>query len=172
MTLFMKRFPRTGFRDLTREPNGVKIQLSLHLMHQRIPDSKVHGANMGTIWGRQDPGGSHVGPMKFLWQYMYQGMEVYATGVNKWTVMWYKSEIVLFVAVFKHGPVYLFYIKYIAKSILSTTNELQGGRNMHPMLHHPKHFNRSLDHQYKIKAPIGIYATSSLNDITISYTGL
>ena len=32
------------------------------------PDSKVHGANMGPIWGRQDPGGPHVGPMKFaIW---------------------------------------------------------------------------------------------------------
>ena len=29
------------------------------------PDSKVHGANMGHIWGRQDPGGPHVGPMNF-----------------------------------------------------------------------------------------------------------
>ena len=28
-----------------------------------FPDSKVHGANMGPIWGRQDPGGRHVGPM-------------------------------------------------------------------------------------------------------------
>ena len=27
-----------------------------------IPDSKVHGANMGPSWGRQDPGGPHVGP--------------------------------------------------------------------------------------------------------------
>ena len=27
------------------------------------PDSKVHGANMGPIWGWQDPGGPHVGPM-------------------------------------------------------------------------------------------------------------
>ena len=27
------------------------------------PDSKVHGANMGPIWGRQDPGGPHIGPM-------------------------------------------------------------------------------------------------------------
>ena len=26
-------------------------------------DSKVHGANMGPTWGRQDPGGSPVGPM-------------------------------------------------------------------------------------------------------------
>ena len=33
-----------------------------------IPDSKVHGANMGPIWGRQDPGGPHFGPMNLaLW---------------------------------------------------------------------------------------------------------
>ena len=33
-------------------------------------DSKVHGANMGPIWGRQDPGGSHVGAMNFvIWAY-------------------------------------------------------------------------------------------------------
>ena len=35
---------------------------------QTIPDSKVHGANMGPIWGRQGPGGPHVGPMNFaIW---------------------------------------------------------------------------------------------------------
>ena len=28
-----------------------------------IPDSKIHGANTGPIWGRQDPGGSHFDPM-------------------------------------------------------------------------------------------------------------
>ena len=33
-----------------------------------FPHSKVHGANMGPIWGRQDPGGPHVGPMKLaIW---------------------------------------------------------------------------------------------------------
>ena len=33
-----------------------------------FPYSKVHGANMGPIWGRQDPGGPHVGPMNFaIW---------------------------------------------------------------------------------------------------------
>ena len=33
------------------------------------PDSKVHGAIMGPIWGRQDPGRPHVGPMKFaIWE--------------------------------------------------------------------------------------------------------
>ena len=33
-----------------------------------IPDSKVHGANMGPIWGRQDSVGPHVGPMNLaIW---------------------------------------------------------------------------------------------------------
>ena len=34
------------------------------------PDSKVHGANMGPIWGRQDPDWLHIGPMKIaIWIY-------------------------------------------------------------------------------------------------------
>ena len=28
--------------------------------------SKTHGANMGPIWGREDPGGPHVGPVDFV----------------------------------------------------------------------------------------------------------
>ena len=33
------------------------------------PDSKVHGANMGAIWGRHDPGGPYVDPMNFaIWE--------------------------------------------------------------------------------------------------------
>ena len=37
-----------------------------------VPDSKVHEANMGPIWGRQDPGGPHFGPMNFaIWGYAY-----------------------------------------------------------------------------------------------------
>ena len=36
-----------------------------------IPDSKVHGTDMGPIWGRQGPGGPHVGPMNFdVWDIM------------------------------------------------------------------------------------------------------
>ena len=32
------------------------------------PESKVHGANMGPNWGRQDPGGPHVGPVNIaIW---------------------------------------------------------------------------------------------------------
>ena len=37
---------------------------------RQYPDSKVHAANMGPIWGRQDPGGPHVGPMTLaIWVY-------------------------------------------------------------------------------------------------------
>ena len=37
------------------------------------PDNRVHGANMGPIWGRQDPSGTHVGPMNFaIWVLSYQ----------------------------------------------------------------------------------------------------
>ena len=39
------------------------------------PDSKVHGANMGPIWGRQDPGGPHVGPMNLaIWDGLYKSL--------------------------------------------------------------------------------------------------
>ena len=34
-----------------------------HIVQGSYPDSKVHGANMGPIRGRQDPDGPHVGPM-------------------------------------------------------------------------------------------------------------
>ena len=33
------------------------------------PDNKVHGANMGPIWGLQDSDGPHDGPMNFaIWE--------------------------------------------------------------------------------------------------------
>ena len=36
----------------------------------------VHGANMGPIWARQDPGGPHVGPMDFaIWDTCEYGRE-------------------------------------------------------------------------------------------------
>ena len=38
-------------------------------LHIRYPDTKVYGANMGPIWGRQDQGGPHVGTMNIaIWE--------------------------------------------------------------------------------------------------------
>ena len=42
------------------------------------PDSKVHRANMGPIWGRQDPGGPHDGPMNLA----IRGDSVYSDGCH------------------------------------------------------------------------------------------
>ena len=54
---------------------------------QMIPDNKVHGANMGPIWGRQDPGGPQVGPMNFaIWDVMVKSK-------------WFKHIIKFFVAI-------------------------------------------------------------------------
>ena len=38
----------------------------LEISFQQHLDGKVQGANMGLIWGWQDPGGPHVGPMNLL----------------------------------------------------------------------------------------------------------
>ena len=44
-----------------------KSQGSNNLSHL-YPDSKDYGANNGPIWGRQDPGGPHIGSMNFaIW---------------------------------------------------------------------------------------------------------
>ena len=41
------------------------VVYQVYQIFKGIPESKVHGANMGPIWGRQDPGGPHFAPMNF-----------------------------------------------------------------------------------------------------------
>ena len=49
--------------NVNLKPAALVLQ-SLAKQHtSEFPDSKVHGANMGPIWGLQDPGGPHVGSM-------------------------------------------------------------------------------------------------------------
>ena len=52
---------------LFRKNNNFQFQYQLYavISSHEHPESKVHGANMGPIWGRQDPGGPHVGPVNF-----------------------------------------------------------------------------------------------------------
>ena len=46
----------------------IYITISIHSPSLTILDSKVDGANMGPIWGRQNPGGPHVGPINLaIW---------------------------------------------------------------------------------------------------------
>ena len=47
------------------------------LLHS-VPDNKIHGANMGPIWGRQDRGGPHVGPVNLaIWGALKKTSTVY-----------------------------------------------------------------------------------------------
>ena len=64
-----------------------------------VPDSRVHGTNVGPTWGRQDPGGPHVGPMNYaIWgsvvwggkKFMNKSMNLeFSVGSN----LWYSSII-------------------------------------------------------------------------------
>ena len=61
------RCPGTKLLQAISKHKHMLTWLKLHVTHM-VPDSKVHGANMGSIWGRQDPGGPHVGPMNLaIW---------------------------------------------------------------------------------------------------------
>ena len=52
------------------------VQIPLHLImpdsQQAIPDSKIHGANMGPTWVPSDPDGPHVGPMNLAIRDVYE----------------------------------------------------------------------------------------------------
>ena len=55
---------------LLPEPRLAKIHYVIWRSYG-IPDRKGCGANMGPIWGRQDPDGPHVGPMNFaIWDFI------------------------------------------------------------------------------------------------------
>ena len=48
----------TVILERCRLVNNSSLPGAIQAAHNN-PDSKVHGANMGPIWGRQDPGGPH-----------------------------------------------------------------------------------------------------------------
>ena len=53
-----------------------------------FPDSKVHGANMGPIWGRQDPCGPHVGPMNFAIWFIWLWKTYTTQPFDHWRLQW------------------------------------------------------------------------------------
>ena len=67
------------------------------------PDSKVHGANMGPTWGRQDPGGPHVGPMNLaIWE---SPLSSKITGLWLQINTCYRGKPPLFSFLFQRQPV-------------------------------------------------------------------
>ena len=61
-------------------------------LRKRCPDSNVHGTSMRPIWGREDPGGPHVGPMNFaIW------VNLVLWDVLPQATMWFSIHAVQFV---------------------------------------------------------------------------
>ena len=55
-------------RQASASLRGNRVAWTMDWLQSLTPDNKVHGTNMGPTWGRQDPGGPHVGPMNFaIW---------------------------------------------------------------------------------------------------------
>ena len=65
-----------------------------------IPDSKVRGANMGPTWGRQDPGGLHVGPMNLAIRdiYFYLKKSLHHWNSDDTTYWEYTGEVFSYVS--------------------------------------------------------------------------
>ena len=72
------------------------------------PDNKVHRANMGPNWGRQDPGGPNVGRMKIaIWEvFLSHLMMGYEQAWEWWNVL-----------LLKPGPFFYLYFHQILNSI-------------------------------------------------------
>ena len=58
----------------------------------QYPDTKVHGVNVGPVWGRQDPGGPHVGPMNLaIWVSMH-----YITALVPQCGHWWPVQFIMY----------------------------------------------------------------------------
>ena len=71
----------TVLRFLVNDPKtrqsmpNVTSQKSMPLLAETLPDSKVHGANMGQTWVLSDPDGPRVGPMNLaIWDLLLIGL--------------------------------------------------------------------------------------------------
>ena len=70
-----------GTNELTDSTLDVKIFADNKPKNIHIPDSKVHGANMGPTWVLSAPDGSHVGPMNFA---IRNGVHFVLIGYELW----------------------------------------------------------------------------------------
>ena len=71
-TIWINIYPWLHFVCYNKDVESQAINYQFYGMYAQsthaYPDSKVDGANTGPIWGRQGPGGPHVGPMNFaIW---------------------------------------------------------------------------------------------------------
>ena len=84
--------------------------------HKNNPDGKVHGANMGPIWGQQDPCGPHVDPMNFaIWEDLFNIMLIFC---NWDQLLWHIWNMYVFQRI-----LFTYYVKLKLSIVENVTNE-------------------------------------------------
>ena len=102
------------FHFLPELCNKVSAKCNITASQSVIPDSKVHGANVGPIWGRQVPGGPHVGPMNFaIWWHITASQLV-----NKYVTVGF-----LWSSFAKYGFEFFTFFMNIDGNVLNATNQ-------------------------------------------------
>ena len=72
-------------------PNPLKLGAKSRFT--MYPDNKVHGANMGPIWGRQDPDWPHVGPVNFAIWVVWTEPTCDATTTFEWSAFLLPTKV-------------------------------------------------------------------------------
>ena len=75
-------FNTNAYTCVSEATDKTQVRISPWCDNGRVPDNKAHGANMGPIRGRQDPGESNVGAMNFaIWGLIiFRHMQVTKSG--------------------------------------------------------------------------------------------
>ena len=105
------------------------------------PDSKVHGTNMGPSWGRQDPGGPHVGHMNLA---IWEIMTVTTGSTSSWL-----STLIL------PGPMLTFY----TPELFLFTQTADHVINAHDPTDHVIHLHEPRDHVIHGHDPLIMWST-------------
>ena len=132
------------------------------------PDSKVHGANTGPIWGRQDPGGPHVGPMNFvIWVIPSTAVICVSKRGCRWQDVDHKIHIIGKCSVFETLPANYTFINFTIQFCI--WNRLP--KPLYSVYHHPcncychHHIAKETTHQNLNSYHISTFISSIVMDI-------
>ena len=75
---------------------------------QDFPDNKVHGANMGPTWDRQDPGGPHVGHINLVIGVYLATFSMSATLGIAVRPIWQRGALKSHFVIIKHACVFVY----------------------------------------------------------------
>ena len=85
-----------GMHDTSRHSQASGEATPVKVICLAIPDSRVHGANMGPTWGRQDPGGphgDHVNLAIWTWEWLTLDFEIQTKNLRLFNINGHKCVV-------------------------------------------------------------------------------